>query len=391
MLTGNELISALEYLPTYDSSIRNKSISERICSLSNLYKIYIPSNMSLEIYNKLYFAYIHAIEKKQTTMAIRQQNENHKAILNKNHFGIIGGSDSFTIIGVSGIGKSSAIERAAILISEDCISLSYPFIPFLIVQCPFDSSVKGLLLDILQKVDSYIGSNYYEQALRIRATTDMLINSVSQVALNHIGVLIVDEIQNVCRSKYGKNLVGMLTQLINNSGISICMVGTPECTAFFEQEMHLARRTQGLMYPSLPYNEFFQHFCTEVFSYQYVKKQTPITPGIIDWLYEYSKGITSVVISLIHDAQEMAILQGTEKLDNETLYIAYQNRLHTLHSHLQTERPTITSRNKEQIKTKVVQTINESIISDAVIASKKSRKSITDILKEQITIEEIAL
>ena len=58
----------------------------------------------------------------------------------------------------------------------------------------------------------------------------MLIGSVSQVALNHIGLLIVDEIQNVVNNKNGKSLMGMLTQLINNSGISICMVGTPEST-----------------------------------------------------------------------------------------------------------------------------------------------------------------
>ena len=64
----------------------------------------------------------------------------------------------------------------------------------------------------------------------------MLIGNVSQVALNHIGILIVDEIQNVVNSKHGKTLVKMLTQLINNSGISICMVGTPICKDFFEQE-----------------------------------------------------------------------------------------------------------------------------------------------------------
>ena len=39
----------------------------------------------------------------------------------------------------------------------------------------------------------------------------MLIGAVSQVALNHIGLLVVDEIQNVFNSKNGKSLVGTLT------------------------------------------------------------------------------------------------------------------------------------------------------------------------------------
>ena len=86
-------------------------------------------------------------------------------------------------------------------------------IPCVVVQCPFDASVKGLLLEILQKVDESLNSKYYEGALRARATTDMLIGSVSQVALNHIGLLVVDEIQNVCSSRNGKTLWGCLPSL----------------------------------------------------------------------------------------------------------------------------------------------------------------------------------
>lgn len=60
--------------------------------------------------------------------------------------GIIGGSDSFTIIGSSGIGKSSAIEKSIGLLTENAIiqddELIGNVIPCLVVQCPFDSSVK---------------------------------------------------------------------------------------------------------------------------------------------------------------------------------------------------------------------------------------------------------
>lgn len=52
---------------------------------------------------------------------------------------------------------------------------------------------------------------------------DTLIGTVSQVALNHIGLLIIDEIQNVV-NKNGKAIIGTLTQLINNSGLSIVKI-----------------------------------------------------------------------------------------------------------------------------------------------------------------------
>lgn len=65
----------------------------------------------------------------------------------------------------------------------------------------------------------------------------------------------------------------MLTQLINNSGISIGMVGTPECSGFFEQEMQLARRSLGLKYGSMKYDMHFRQFCEKLFSYKYIKKE----------------------------------------------------------------------------------------------------------------------
>lgn len=193
-----------------------------------------------------------------------------KAICKQDYNGILGGADSFTVIGSSGIGKSSAINRAIDqIIATGIIETKEPYsriIPCIVVQCPFDSSVKGLLLEILRKVDECLNSQYYENALRVRATTDMLIGNVSQVALNHIGLLVVDEIQNVCNSRHGKSLVGMLTQLINNSGISICMVGTPESAVFFEQAMQLARRSLGLQYKAIEYNAYFRDFCRTLFS-----------------------------------------------------------------------------------------------------------------------------
>ena len=237
MLSGEELRNALKYLPAYSVADRLELASERLIKLNQLYDIYLPSEMSAEIYYKLYLAMLRSLKKKESKIAVQQRYENFRAIQQRNGNGIIGGYDSFTIIGTSGIGKSSAVDRAIQLISgNSIIEVENPYvkiIPFLSVQCPFDCSVKNLLLEILRKTDEIlVGSKYYENALRVRATTDMLIGSVSQVSLNHVGLLVVYEIQNVCNHKNGGNLVAVLTQLINSSGISICMVGTPECTSF---------------------------------------------------------------------------------------------------------------------------------------------------------------
>ena len=90
----------------------------------------------------------------------------------------------------------------------------------------------------------------------------------------------------------------------------------------------------GLCYGRAEYNAYFYDFCRTVFGYQYVQNRTEITPAMVEWLYEHSAGVISVVVALIHDAQEIAILNGTETLGLETLRGAYQHRLTMLHGHI---------------------------------------------------------
>lgn len=381
MKSGNELISALSIIPEYDETICQQNQAVRLMALSDLYQIYIPSQMSLEIYSKLYLALLRSMQKKGTQMAIKQRYENYKAIQQQSYSGILGGSDSFTIIGTSGIGKSSAISRAISLITENrIIETDKPYtkiIPCLIVQCPFDSSVKGLLLEILRKVDEELGTDHYIHAVKSRAsTTDMLIGAVSSIALNNIGMLVVDEIQNVVNSKNGKSLIGALTQLINNSGISICMVGTPESTVFFEQAMQLARRSVGLQYTTMKYDEYFQSFCKVIFKYQFLKNHTEITAAITEWLYEHSAGVVSVVVSLIHDAQEIAILTGKEVLNLDTLNEAYQQRLSLLHGYIQ---PSVIQNKPTTKKKKTVASVQKNQSAVVKQAEEQANYSITEI------------
>lgn len=403
MKSGDDLLSSMEVLPEYDESIRSNEAPVRLMALSDLYRIYVPSQMSLEIYSKMYLALLRSLQKKGTKLAVQQKNQNYKGMLQQEYSGIMGGSDSFTIIGASGIGKSSAISRAITLITENrVIEVENPYtkiIPCICVQCPFDSSVKGMLLEILRKVDEMIESKYYENALRARTTTDMLIGSVSQVALNHIGLLVVDEIQNVCNSKNGKSLVGMLTQLINNSGISICMVGTPESAVFFEQAVQLARRSLGLRYDVMEYGTDFRNFCEIVFSYQYVKQKTEITDGIVEWLYEHSSGNISVVVSLIHDAQEIAILNGKEVLDLEALQETYKQRLSMLHGFIHMEQKRQTSKAKKKVSvtvTDVRTSAEEKYRGDFTIAglvddAKTENGDIVQLLKIHMPVVEVAV
>ena len=399
MLSGNELEKALTILPEYDPAIINANEAMRLIALTDLYKVFVPNQMSREIYSKLYLALLRSLQKKESKLRVKQTLENHRAILQQEYSGILGGSDSFTIIGSSGIGKSSSISHSVQLVTKTpVIEMESPYskiLPCVLVQCPFDSSVKGLLLEIIRVVDEQLGSSYYPKATSARATTDMLIGTVSQICLNHVGILVVDEIQNVAISKNGRNLLGALLQLINCSGISICMVGTPECTEFFTQAMQLARRSLGLQYEAMEYGVEFEQLCQILFQYQYVKNPAELDDATIRWLYEHSNGNVSSIKTLLHDAQEIAILEGSEVLNMETLNAAYKSRMKMLHSYIAPSKKPQTSRRKKSAAIPCCeQEIEEAVdisVAELIKQAKSEGREIVSFIRPYITIEEVRI
>ena len=397
MLSGEELKKRLEVRPAYDEGVRLRGRAERLMSLNDIYSVYLPSVMSEEVYSKIYLAMLRSLQKKEGKLAVRQRNENGRQIRGagaSGFQGIIGGSDSFSIIGSSGIGKSSAISRAIHAATENkVIELENPFcqvIPAVMVQCPFDCSVKGLLLQILREVDMELDTHYCDMAVRSRATTDMLIGNVSQIALNHIGLLVVDEIQNIVNHRQGKSLVGMLTQLINNSGISICLVGTPEAEVFFEEVDYLARRALGLRYGKSAFDNQFKELCDLLFSYQYVREESVFSDSVLRWLYEHSAGLPSALVSLIHDAQEIAILSGRELLDIEALNRAYEQRMSMMHSHI---RPAMTgmtgmkeTKEVKEVKKRMAGSQESQVAQDAVEVVESDREAVDHVSSSETVI-----
>ena len=67
MKTGQELMECMGEYPDYLPEVREKSSAERLIALSDIYDIYIPSQMSAEIYHKLYMGLMRSLQKKSTT------------------------------------------------------------------------------------------------------------------------------------------------------------------------------------------------------------------------------------------------------------------------------------------------------------------------------------
>ena len=149
----------------------------------------------------------------------------------------------------------------------------------------------------------------------------------------------------------------------------------------------------------MEYGTDFRKFCEIVFSYQYVKIRTEITDGIMEWLYEHTSGNISVVVSLIHDAQEIVILNGKEVLNLEALNEAYQKRLSMLHGFIHIEQRKQTSKTKKKVSVMSVDVripvregdSGDVAIADLVSVAKDENVDIVQLLKEHMTVMEVAV
>ena len=396
MLTGAELHQALAVNPEYDPAIRQASAAERLIALNALYEIYYPFSMSSTIYSKMYLSMMRSLQKKTGKLAVQQRNANHFG-KGQSYFGICN-SDSYTLTGASGVGKSTAISRALELCrGNSIITLQSPYckiLPVLVVQCPWDSSIKGLFLSILKAIDEALDTTYYPNAAKTRITTDLLIGMVSNALLNGVGLLVVDEIQNVVNSRNGTALIGSLIQLINSSGVSICMVGTQECISFFEQDYKLARRSLGIHIGEIPFDADFASFCATLYQYKYVSGDMVLTDSIIQWLYDHSGGVTANVVSLIHDAQEIAILDGSETVTIETLNQTYSQRLGLLHSHIDLARVKMATKRESAPElpalTETTASFEKGLLAQMVAEAKRKELPVLELLKQRITVVEVS-
>ena len=249
----------------------------------------------------------------------------------------IGGGNSFSVIGVSGLGKSTALQRVLSLypqVIEHTVYHGQKFychqIPYLVVQTPHDASIKALILDIYLQIDSLIGTCYQKDALSRRLSIDVLVSQLNQIVrVNHIGLLVIDELQNITyhKSDGGIRFLNFLVHLINGAGVSVCMVGTPRVLQVLQQEFRAARRTTGLVYDRLPNDKEFSLLLHGLWYYQYTQYVTDLTPELTNWLYRKTQGIPDILSKLLYNAQKQAILDGREKLDLEVFESAFIKNL----------------------------------------------------------------
>lgn len=233
----------------------------------------------------------------------------------------------FTMIGVSGMGKTTAINRVLSLFPQIIVHSQYKNINFSMYQlvwlkldCPFDGSLKGLCIEFFHKVDDLLGTDYYKKFGVGRKTVDNMLSIISQIARNTaLGVLVIDEIQHLNGSKSGgdEKMLNFFVTLVNTIGVPVILIGTTKALSVLQSEFRQARRGSGqgdMIWERLSKDKSWELLINALWDYQWTKKEVPLTPELNDVIYEESQGIIDIAVKLYAMSQIRAILSGREDI-----------------------------------------------------------------------------
>lgn len=346
-----EVIDSLGMYPYYSDEERKLADHIRIHIISErLFKVFqpLPRHIELEsrISTMLRSGYIsrNPLSKEYTESLIngflKLKGENLDTINN-----FCNTANSLSIIGASGMGKSSSINRVLSNIPQVIAHYQYKDrkismhqVVWLKIDCPFDGSVKGLCIDFFSRIDQVLGTRYFEKYATSKRTVDTLLSILGQVARNSgLGLLIIDEIQHLLsQGKSGgiNKMLNFFTTLVNTVGIPVILVGTMKAKNLLQNDFRMARRTLGtggnIVWERLKNDESFSLLIDTIWEYQFTRKKTPLTEEFIKLLYEESQGIIDIAVKIYAIAQIKAISTGKEEITVDIIKEVVDNNLNAV-------------------------------------------------------------
>lgn len=240
-------------------------------------------------------------------------------------------ASTFSLVGLSGIGKTTALDAILRLYPQTIRHKSYKNqefihtqIVWLKIECPFDGSLSGLCRSFFRAVDQALGVDKYAKRYKSKGGIPEMIQRMEQIATTYfIGAIFIDELQHLNAAKTGgkDNMLNFFVNLINAIGIPVAFIGTNPMVELFADVLRNARRACGLgTYDFKQPNEHdpaWDLLVETIWEYQWVNHIAPLTPDIRATLYDLTQGVTDFLAKLMILGQRYAIQSNIETLTEE--------------------------------------------------------------------------
>ncbi|MDM0068785.1 TniB family NTP-binding protein [Variovorax sp. J31P207] len=231
---------------------------------------------------------------------------------------------SFSLIGVSGMGKSTTTEAVLAAYPQYILhdELDLHQVVWLKVECPRDGSVKELALNILRAFDDVLGTAHAPKSAK-NVTLEVLMNQVKQLARAHcLGLLVLDELQNVSVRKSGgrEELLNWYQELVNELKLPLLVLGTFKARAVLQLDARHSRRAGilgGATWRPLTRGAEFDLLVETLWSFQWLREPGELTVEFRDVIFEETQGVVAFIVDMFLVSQLQALSQGKETLTPE--------------------------------------------------------------------------
>ncbi|MFB7140791.1 ATP-binding protein [Gottfriedia sp. NPDC056225] len=229
---------------------------------------------------------------------------------------------SFSLIGYSGMGKSTAIERILQYYPQLIIHpapVGTTQIVWLKLDCPHDGSMKTLCVSFFDQIDQLLGTTFLKQYKRTSVST--MVTGIAKIAKTYcIGAIIIDELQHLIRpNKTSEMLMNFLVTLVNVVGVGVMVIGTMKAKQVLQLDFRIARRSIGKVWKPLPFSEEWLTFTNELWDYQWTKEFIPHDNELSEVLYDCSQGITDLAVKIFTVAQGRAIIHKRKGISEKLM------------------------------------------------------------------------
>ncbi len=274
---------------------------------------------------------------------IRDSKEYDEELINERMSNIRSTADSMAIIGISGIGKTTAIERLLLMYPQIIKHEEYKEqnfsraqIVWLKIDCPYDGSLSTLCKSFFKAIDDLLDTRYLEKfGYSNRVTSSMMLHMTSLASIYGIGVLVIDEIQHLLNAKNDmEEMLNFFVTLSNTVGIPTVLIGTSKAQKIFKGNFRQARRAASegsIMWDRMTIeSEEWNFFLESLWDFQCLREYTKLDENIKKVFYDECQGITAVAVNLFILAQERALSEGKEKLDVSIVRGTAKDDLHMI-------------------------------------------------------------
>lgn len=230
-----------------------------------------------------------------------------------------GDTVAFAILGPSGSGKTTtlmfSLERYPKVIIHTGKNYRMAQVVYIKVDCPPEGSVKSFYDSCINELEI---ATRHEITDRNKAKS---IDAKRQLFIKHaqrwnLGLLVIDEIQNLISAKKNVDLINQFLTLSNELKVPIAYVGTDMAEDFFKNsEFFVERRTGVNIRTDMFSNDIsFELFMKAMWKYQWMSEYVPLTDEMMQTFFKETAGIVDRMVKLFKRAQQEAILKD---LDNK--------------------------------------------------------------------------